>query len=241
MISINNVRKAYYRGPEVLNGLDFKCEKGNIYTLVGKNGTGKSTLINAIAGLLSVDNGNIEIMGEGVGPRKRSALSRVGFVFEEHSLVQKFTAREQLQFTAGLYGMKNYKDRVHELMELLELPSDNSKYIEAYSTGMKSKVAIGCALIHFPDILILDEPFRGLDIPISNKLFGYIKDYVGNDRCAFITTHQINIISEISDFILILKEGRIDASFSFEALLKESAIYADTRNALGMYLEKCIM
>ena len=240
MISVNSVYKTYSGDEDILKGLNFKCEKGYIYTLIGKNGAGKSTLINSMAGLISIDKGSIEIMKKEVGPNKRSVLSSVGFVFEEHSLVEKFTAREQLEFTANLYKLKNYRTKIGELVELLELPSENSKYIESYSSGMRSKVAIACALIHSPDILILDEPFRGLDIPISNKLFGYLKDYVVKGKCAFITTHQLNIISELSDYILILKEGQIHSFFSYEDLLKQSSIYSNQRNPLGTYLEKCL-
>lgn len=240
MISLNSVYKAYSGNENILKGLNLKCERGYIYTLIGKNGAGKSTLINSMAGLISIDRGNIEIMGNEISRKKRASLSRVGFVFEEHSLVEKFTTREQLEFTAGLYKIKDHRKTIDHLIQLLELPSDDSKYIESYSSGMRSKVAIACALIHSPDILILDEPFRGLDIPISNKLFSYIKDYVAKGRCAFITTHQINIISELSDFIMILKDGQINACFSFDELLKASTIYSDQRNPLGSFLEKCL-
>lgn len=240
MIRVDSVYKAYSQGNEVLKGLSLTCEKGKIHTLVGRNGTGKSTLINSIAGLIPVNKGTIEIMGQRVNPRSRSPLRQVGFVFEEHSLVEKFTAMEQLEFTASLYRLRNIKARIDYLIQLLELPTEKSKYIESYSSGTRSKIAIACALIHSPDILILDEPFNGLDIPISNKLFAYIKEYVAQGKCAFITTHQVNIISELSDFILILKNGQINPVFSFMELMKASSAYPEQRNPIGSFLEKCL-
>ncbi len=240
MISVNSVYKTYSSGSEVLRGLSLVCERGNIYTLVGKNGTGKSTLINSMAGLIPVNKGKIEIMGQEVNPGHRSALRSVGFVFEEHSLIEKFTAKEQLEFIAGLYKLKNSKSRIEYLVELLELPTDSSKYIESYSYGTISKIAIACALIHSPDILILDEPFRGLDIPTSNKLFEYLKKYVAEGKCAFITTHEVNIISELSDFVLILNKGQIRSVFSFSELMEKSSVYSGERNPLGTFLERCL-
>lgn len=240
MIKVDSVRKSYAGGTEVLKGISFTCDKRKIYSLVGRNGVGKSTLINCIAGLLPVSQGRIEILGQSVSPSNRSALRNVGFVFEDHSMVEKFTAREQLEFTASLYKITNINTRIDELVQLLELPTQKSKYIESYSSGTRSKIALACALIHSPDILILDEPFNGLDIQVSNRLFAYLKEYVAKGKCALITTHQVNIISELSDYVLILKNGMIDPVYSFSELLDAAAGVTEERNQLGAFLERCI-
>lgn len=241
MIHCNNIHKSY-NDKQVLQGVDFSVKPGCIYTLIGKNGSGKSTLINLISGLLPVSSGSIEILDSKVGTANRAVLRNVGFVFEESILIEKFTAREQLEFTANLYSVNNPSAETDRILELLGLPDNTNAYIENYSSGMRSKLSIGCALIHSPKILLMDEPFTGLDIPSLSKMFSFVREYVNNDRVAIITTHQIEAISALSDFVMLLRDGRISWVLSYDELKREaSSEFVESRAPVRDYLYKFLV
>ena len=164
MIEIKGIEKSF-KTNEVLKGVDINIEGGMIQTLLGANGAGKTTLINIVSGLMRSNAGEVKIDGEVITVESYKHRSKVGYVFEEPVYVEKFSAREQLEFLGKMQKMDKdvLKQRIDELLEFFELPTDNKKYIESYSKGMKSKVSLAMALLHNPKYLILDEPFDGID------------------------------------------------------------------------------
>lgn len=237
MIEFKDVKKAF-NGNLVVKDFSMTASPGMISCLVGKNGAGKSTLVNLAMGLLRLDGGEVRILGQQVDRRNRQILKRVGFVLEEPSFVESFSAKEQLEFIGRLYDVQNLKKRIDELIEFFSLPADNKKLITQYSTGMQAKVAMACAIIHKPEVLILDEPFNGLDLPSYDKLLAYLKDYVSNGNCVLITTHHVDVIMELSDRVALIKNGQLLFNYSFQELKERADVYKDERTPIKKYLSE---
>lgn len=235
MIKIQNIHKNYGQG-NVLEGLSMKVDTGEIRGLLGINGAGKSTLINIIAGLIPFDSGSIEILGKRSNKKNCSILKKVGFVFEEPTYVEKFTALEQLKFTAQLYRLKNYTSRIEELIELFALPKEK-KYIEAYSTGMKARISLACALIHDPQILILDEPLSGIDLLMSSKIRAWLQD---KKITILISTHQFDLISNFVHSLSIIKKGEIMLTKPIIELEKEAKKQFNETMPLQKWVEQIL-
>lgn len=206
---------------QILSNINLTCNKGEIQCLVGRNGAGKSTLINVSTGLLSLNKGEVKILGENVSPISRNIFRKVGFVLAEPLLIDSFTAKEQLLFVGKVFKVLNLKERIEYVLDLLGLPS-GKKPIKNYSTGMKLKVSLGCALIHNPEVLILDEPFESLDIGSVDFLLKYFRSYAKNGATILLTTHQIDIMYEICDNVAMIKNGEIKQNLSFEKLKKQT-------------------
>jgi ABC-2 type transport system ATP-binding protein len=204
MIQYSNVTKSY-NGKLAVNNISFYCQSGSINCLVGRNGSGKSTIINLASGLVFPNKGQIKIFGE---PLDRNLLGKVGFVFEKPIYVEKFSALEQLEFIGRLHKIRNLKSRVNFLIDFFDLPNDKKKICN-YSEGMKAKVSIACAIVHDPEIVFLDESFKDLDIPSQEKLMSLLKEFVQMDKCVLLSTHQIDVINEICDNICVVKNGEI--------------------------------
>jgi len=240
MIEFNNISKSF-KGINVLTDFNLVCEKGKIQCLVGKNGAGKSTLINISTGLLSSNSGNVKILEKEINPDKRKILDKVGFVLENPLYIEQFTAIEQLQFLGKIYKIDNLKHRINELIEFFDLPSDK-KRISEYSTGMKSKVSLACALIHSPKVLILDEPFEGLDIGSYDALLQYLKEYASNGNTILITTHQVDVIIEISDYTALIKDGKLAENLSYLELyeISKNKFDKEERSPIKRYIRESI-
>lgn len=237
MIEFKGVIKSFNGNP-VIRDFSMTANPGMISCLVGKNGAGKSTLVNLAMGLLRLDGGEVKILGQKVDRSNRGVLKRVGFVLEEPSYVESFSAKEQLEFMGRLYEVPNLKTRIDELIDFFSLPKDNKKLITQYSTGMQAKVAMASALIHKPEVLILDEPFNGLDLPSYDKLLAYLKDYVSNGNCVLITTHHVDVIMELSDRVAIIKSGQLHFNYSFQELKERADVYKDERAPIKKYLSE---
>lgn len=237
MIRYKEVIKSF-NGNLVIRNFSMTANPGMISCLVGKNGAGKSTLVNLAMGLLRLDGGEVQILGHKVDRQNREVLQRVGFVLEEPSFVESFSAKEQLEFIGRLYKVSNLKGRINELIEFFDLPADNKKLISRYSTGMQAKVAMACAIIHKPEVLILDEPFNGLDLPSYDKLLAYLKDYASNGNCVLITTHHVDVIMELSDRVALIKNGLLHFDYSFEELKERADVYKDERSPIKKYLSE---
>lgn len=237
MIEFCGVKKSF-KGNQVLKNFNMVARAGMINCLVGKNGAGKSTLVNLAMGLLKLDGGEVRILGQKIDRRNRGVLRKVGFVLEELSFVESFSAREQLTFMGTLYNVPDLKNRVNELIDFFDLPADNKKLITQCSTGTQAKVSLACAIIHKPEVLVLDEPFNGLDLPSYDKVLSYLKSYVINGNCVLITTHHVDVIMELSDYVALLKNGELQFNYSFRELQERADIYKGERAPIKKYLSE---
>jgi ABC-2 type transport system ATP-binding protein len=210
MIEIKNITKSFKK-QKVLQGLDLTCETGKIQALLGANGAGKSTLINIVSGLMENNDGEFLIDNEQITINSYKYRIKVGYVFEKPIYIDKLSAKEYLTFVAKMYKLQRseYTQRIEELLAFFELPTDNKKYIESYSKGMKNKVSLAAALIHHPKYLILDEPFDGVDFVSIQKITRVFKDLAKKGVTILIASHQYDVVAELCDNFALLKSGKI--------------------------------
>lgn len=211
MIEIKNLNKTY-GGNEVLEDIHLKIEGGAIYALLGKNGAGKTTLINLVTDLVQPDCGTILLKGKEHNKLDKADKKKVGDVGEELALIEELNGFEYLKFIGKIYRIpgKTLQKRIDDLFHyFFEDEKDLKKRIARYSTGMKKKIAFCAAVIHTPDILILDEPFSGLDPLVANQMISFLKAYKNENRVIFISSHDLSYVEKIATHIGVLDERQL--------------------------------
>lgn len=207
-VSAVGVSKVYGKAP-ALNGLNFKVEAGSIYGLIGPNGAGKTTSLAILAGLIKPDSGVAWIMGKQVQPGCRTLVSRIGFSSPQFPLFDYLTGLELLSTCGLMHGLssKEVVERSNDLLELMDLQSAAGQYICHYSHGMRHKIGLACALIHVPDILLLDEPFLGLD-PASNcRLICILEKMAAKGHTIIVSSHDMALVEHLCNRVGILHKG----------------------------------
>ena len=209
-IEIEQFTKIYKGKVKAVDRLDLNVRAGSFFGFVGPNGAGKSTTVNFIAGLIRRNSGTLRILGEEINDDSYEYKRKVGFVLEKPFYIEKLTAREYLTFAGRMFGLEEglAKKRTEELVEFFELPKDK-KTIEKYSTGMKKKVSLAAALIHDPEILILDEPFEGIDAVSSELIRSMLGRMVEKGKTIFLTSHILEIVEKLCSEVAIIDKGRI--------------------------------
>jgi len=206
MIQITDLTKKYGKST-ILETLSLKIDYGQTYCLLGKNGVGKTTLINLILDLLELDNGNIMLLGKEHNKLDNADKKRIGAVVENLALIDEISGLDFLLLVGKIYKMPQdmLKKRIADLFQyFFENESDLKKNISKYSTGMKKKLAFCAAVIHTPDILILDEPFSGLDPLVANQMVMFINKYQREDRLIFISSHDLTYVEKVATHIGVL-------------------------------------
>ncbi len=236
MLEIKNIYKSY-NNLSVLQGIDLEVKTGTIQALLGANGAGKSTLIHIISGLLEADKGKVIIDNEQITTENYKYKSKIGYVFETPVYIDNFTLKDFLHFASKMYKIeKNIStQRIQELSDFFNLPLQ--KKIYTFSKGMKSKVSLATALIHNPDYLILDEPFAGLDFISIQKISALFKSMAKSGSVIFITSHQYDVISEVSDYFALLLDGKIVFNKTIKQLELTSKKYSGDPNPIKSFLE----
>lgn len=206
----------YYNGMKAVQGISFDVNDGEIFGFLGPNGAGKSTTIKVLTGQLRPTSGSAEVVGCDVVEDRQELKPQIGVVFEYQNLYERLSARDNLQFTARLYGAK--KERVDEVLELVGLQDRSKERIQKYSNGMKQRLLIARALVHKPKVLFLDEPTRGLDPGVAREIRSIIADLAEGGVTVFLTTHYMEEADRLSDRVAILHQGEIVAIDTPEAL-----------------------
>lgn len=210
MIQLTNLTK-FYGKKQVLQGISITVQANQCYAIVGKNGAGKSTLFNILTNLIAADSGEVQILGTTYKENEQNIKKQMGLILEQKSLVEEFTGLQYLEFVSLLYGKQEEigKDKIKGLFNyFFENVEDGNKLIRSYSTGMKQKVAFCAAVLHQPKILILDEPFSGLDPFSAQQMVDFLKAY-GKDRLIFIASHNLANLEKLATHIGILHEGEL--------------------------------
>jgi ABC-type multidrug transport system ATPase subunit len=185
-----------------LNGINLKMEAGKITALLGRNGSGKTSLIKLISGTRTPDSGEIKIFG--LPPLY--ARHRMGVCLGGTLIYHRLTARENLEYFGRLYNVPNVPKRIKELTDMLELDSVLDNMVETFSFGMKAKLAIARSLIHSPELLILDEPTLGIDLHLATQL----RNFIRNLKCTvLLTTHYMEEAQELADDLCLIDKGKI--------------------------------
>lgn len=214
-LEVNGLVKAF-KGQKAVDGLSFAIEKGSVWGLLGPNGAGKTTSIRMVSGLLKPDAGHILLNGKPLGP---STISGIGLCPQELAIWDNLTVQEQLLYVASLYDIPRdlAKKRAAELLDALKLTEQKNKLAYALSGGMKRRLNIMLALMHDPELIILDEPQAGLDPQSRLLVRDYIRSLKGT-KTVLITTHDMEEAEKLSDQVAIIDHGRILASDSPQGL-----------------------
>lgn len=212
MLEINHVSMAYANGKvKAVDDLSFSLKPGEIFGFLGANGAGKTTTIKMATGILPIKSGNISVCGHDVTNDPIGAKRSFGFVPDSPIIFDKYTGREYINFLADIYGVsKEERARVSSnLLKRFSLEDAFDKRISGYSHGMKQKIAIIGALIHSPDLWILDEPMMGLDPPSSFALKELMKEHRNAGKTVFFSTHVLDVAEKICDRVAIINKGRL--------------------------------
>ena len=209
-IQIEGLRKTYARGgTEALKGVDLAIPTGSIFGLLGPNGAGKSTLINILAGLVIKTAGNVRIWGFDQDINPRQSRAAIGVMPQELNLDPFFTAREALEVQAGLYGVPKAQRRTAEVLDMIGLTDKADAYARTLSGGMRRRLLLGKALVHQPQILVLDEPTAGVDIELRQMLWRNVRRLNEQGMTIILTTHYLEEAQEMCDEIAIIDHGEV--------------------------------
>jgi ABC-2 type transport system ATP-binding protein len=202
-----------FAGKTAVNGLNLTVRRGELYALLGPNGAGKTTTLRMIAGLLAADAGSISILGVDARADPIAAKRLVAWLPDEPLLYDKLTAWEYLEFVAGLWGVgaKEASVKAEELLKLLGLWDNRNDRCETFSRGMKQKAVLAGALIHEPQLLMLDEPLTGLDAAASRLVKDLIRRKASEGAAVILTTHILEVAERMADRIGIIRAGRLMA------------------------------
>lgn len=222
-IEIQNLTKTYRSksgaATEALKGISLSVPRGAFFGLLGPNGAGKSTLINILAGLVIKSSGSAKICGYDIVSDPRQARRSIGVVPQELALDTFFTVRQALDITAGYYGIPKAKRRTQEIIEAMGLADKADVPSRRLSGGMRRRLLVGKALVHSPEVLILDEPTAGVDVELRTQLWDYVRALNKGGTTVLLTTHYLEEAEELCDEIAIINHGQIIAYDSKAALM----------------------
>ena len=214
-IEVNQISKSY-GAQKALDQVSFSIKKGEIVGFLGPNGAGKSTLMKILTTYISADNGIAKVNGFDVDTEEKSVQMSVGYLPEHNPLYLDLYVREYLEFNATIYKIS--KSRIEEVIELTGLTSESHKKIGQLSKGFRQRVGLANALLHNPDVLILDEPTTGLDPNQIVEIRNVIKN-VGKDKTVFLSTHIMQEVEAICDRVIIINNGKIVTDKKLENLM----------------------
>ena len=223
-LEIRGLRKTYAasRGQPAktaLAGVDLSVPRGGVFGLLGPNGAGKSTLINILAGLVNKTAGSIRICGVDPDRNPRRARRAIGVVPQELNLDAFFSPREALEFQAGLYGVPKARRRTMEILEKVGLADKADAYPRSLSGGMRRRMLVAKALVHSPDVVILDEPTAGVDVELRRQLWAYVRELNGQGVTVVLTTHYLEEAESLCDRIAIINHGEVVAEDDKDTLV----------------------
>jgi len=223
MIRLEGVTKRYGQFVAV-QPLDLHVPRGELFGFLGPNGAGKTTTIRMIAGVLRPSAGRITIAGHDLATSSLEARRRIGYIPDRPHLYEKLTGGEFLRFVSGLWGQEGpeVERRADELLELFDLTPWKDTPIESYSHGMRQKLLISSALVHRPEVIVVDEPMVGLDPRGARLIKDLLRSFVARGGTVFLSTHTLEVAELLCDRIAILAHGRIVAQGTMEELRREA-------------------
>jgi ABC-2 type transport system ATP-binding protein len=216
-IEVTNISKSY-GAQKALDNISFSVNKGEIVGFLGPNGAGKSTLMKILTTYINADEGSALVNGNDVNTQQKAVQLSIGYLPEHNPLYLDLYVREYLAFNADVY--KVAKSRIEEVIQLTGLSSESHKKISQLSKGYRQRVGLANALLHNPDVLILDEPTTGLDPNQLIEIRNVIKN-VGKDKTVFLSTHIMQEVEAICDRVIIINNGKIVADKKLDNLISE--------------------
>lgn len=225
MVSVRNISKKF-KDIQAIKNISLDIPQGVIFGLLGPNGAGKSTTINIISGLLVQDLGEVEIMGSTLKNNEKYIKSNMGVCFQDIVVFDDLTVEENLEYFGRMYGLKGakLKKNIEETLEFIKLTEHRKKRPKKFSGGMKRRLNIGCAIIHNPQLLILDEPTVGIDVQSRNHILESIIQLNKNGSTIIYTSHYLEEVEQICDQIAIVDSGEVIASGSIEEIIEQHSL-----------------
>lgn len=208
-IAVTDLRKVYGNKAAV-DGLSLAVPRGSFFGFLGPNGAGKSTTIRMLTGLIPPTSGSIELLGMPMPGREIEIKRRIGLVPDESLLFDRLTGGEFLEFVGRMYGLERgvARERARALLDLFQLDR-NRKLIAEYSKGMRKRTAMAAALIHHPDLFLMDEPFEGVDAVGARLMKDILLDQVRRGATIFLTSHVLEVVERLCDRVAIINEGKV--------------------------------
>jgi ABC-2 type transport system ATP-binding protein len=224
VIRLNQLTKRYGRFTAV-DRMDLVVPSGELFGFLGPNGAGKTTTFRMIAGILRPTSGTIEVGGIDINRRPLEAKARLGFIPDRPFVYDKLTGAEFLRFAAALYGQQGVvvERRIDELLELFDLTRWKNELTETYSHGMRQKLIISGALVHRPEVIVVDEPMVGLDPRSARLLKDLFRQFVDRGGTVLTSTHTLEVAETMCDRIAIVHGGKIVASGNMSELQEQTS------------------
>jgi ABC-2 type transport system ATP-binding protein len=221
MLIAQELRKSYGTR-EVVSGVSLSAAPGEIVGLLGPNGAGKTTIISMLCGLTAPDSGSVAVAGQAIGGDASDAKRRIGLVPQDLALYEELSARANLELFGSLYGMSGKKldERCTQALELVGLADRAKDKPRTFSGGMQRRLNMACALVHDPDILLLDEPTVGVDPQSRNAIFDNLETLKGRGKTLVYTTHYMEEAERLCDRVIIVDHGNVVASDTLEGLYR---------------------
>ncbi|PEA55980.1 ABC transporter ATP-binding protein [Bacillus pseudomycoides] len=220
VVKLENVHKKI-GSAEIIRGLSFEVQEGEVYGFLGPNGSGKTTTIRMMTGLISVTEGDITICGHSIRTEREKALEYIGAIVENPELYEYMTGMQNLKHFANMAVTPVGKERIAEIVKLVELEHAIHKKVKTYSLGMKQRLGIAQALLHNPKILILDEPTNGLDPAGIREIRDYLQRLAKEENIAVIvSSHLLSEIELMCDRVVIIKNGQFVQEYSLREQVK---------------------
>lgn len=227
MIRIYDVSKTYSKSQvKAVDGVNLEVKSGEIFGFLGPNGAGKSTTIKMLTGILTPDCGTIEIEGVNMADNAILAKSKIGYVPDNHETYDTLKGIEYLNFIGTMFGVdaNTLKDNIEKYAELFSMTDALGSLISSYSHGMKQKIMIIAALIHDPEVWILDEPLTGLDPQSAFQIKSIMRERADAGKTVFFSSHVIDVVEKVCDRIAIINNGRIIAVDTLENIRQSKSV-----------------
>ena len=210
MLRIENLTKTYGE-KRAVDGLSLHIKGGEVYGFIGHNGAGKTTTLKAVCGILQFEEGEIFVGGKSVKENPLACKKEIAYIPDNPDLYGFMTGIQYLQFVADVFGMKTAerKDKIEKFANAFELTSALAQPISTYSHGMKQKLALISGFMHEPSLIVMDEPFVGLDPKASHTLKGMMRELCNKGGAIFFSTHVLDVAEKLCDKIAIIKDGKL--------------------------------
>lgn len=226
MIEIKNLTKTYKGGKKAVDNLSLSIESGDLYAFIGQNGAGKTTTLKAIAGILNFEQGEIFVDGKSIKTQSIEAKKVMAFIPDNPDIYNHLTGIQYLNFVADIYGVSKEmrESNIKKYADAFELTSSLGDGISSYSHGMRQKLVLISALIHQPKLLLLDEPFVGLDPKAALILKDIMRELCDAGGAIFYSTHVLDVAEKLCDKVAIIKAGKLVANGPMDIIKGDTSL-----------------
>ncbi len=226
MLKIINYSKTYSNGKKAVDDLSLEVKPGDLFAFIGHNGAGKSTTIKSVVGILPFEKGDIYIDGISIKENPIECKKQIGYIPDNPDLYDSLTGIQYLNFIGDIFKVSKEvrQEIINKYAKMFELENELNNYISSYSHGMKQKIALISAFIHTPKLLILDEPFVGLDPKATFLVKNVMKEFCNNGGAIFFSTHILEVAQKLCNKIAIIKQGKLIITGDMETVTASQSL-----------------